>query len=89
VAIDASGNAWLTNAGNNTVTQISSSGATGTVFTGGNMSSPSSIAIDASSNIWIANQGNGSITQISSAGALSNYTGAGINAPTAIAINPK
>ena len=89
VAIDASGNAWLTNAGNNTVTQISSSGATGTVFSGGNMSSPSSIAIDASSNIWIANQGNGSITQISSAGALSNYTGAGINAPTAIAINPK
>jgi hypothetical protein len=89
VAIDVSGNAWLTNAGNNTVTELNPAGTSGRVFSGGNLSSPSSLAIDASSNIWIANQGNGSITQISNAGTLSNYTGAGINAPTAIAINPK
>jgi len=89
VAIDLSGNAWLTNAGNSTVTKISASGTTGTVFTGGNMSTPSSLAIDAGGNIWIGNSGNASITGISSTGVLTNYTGTLISAPTAIAINPK
>jgi streptogramin lyase len=89
VAIDIFGNAWLANAGNSTVTRISPSGATGTVFTGGNLSSPSGLAIDTNNNIWIANNGNSSVTQISSTGVLTNYTAAGITAPTAIAINPK
>jgi hypothetical protein len=89
VAIDLSGNAWLANAGDSTVTRISASGMTGTVFTGGNLSSPSSLAIDANSNVWVANSGNGSLTEINSAGVLANYTSAGIAGPTAIAINPK
>jgi streptogramin lyase len=89
IAIDISGNAWLANTGNNTVTEISSSGTTGTVFSGGNLSAPSSVAVDASSNVWVANQSNSTVTQISSSGNLTNYNGAGITAPTAIAINPK
>jgi hypothetical protein len=71
------------------VTKISATGAAGTVFTGGNMNSPSSLAIDASSNVWIANSGNSSITEISGAGVLTNYIGTGISSPTAVAINPK
>jgi hypothetical protein len=89
IAIDVNGNAWVANSGNNTVSELNPIGTMGTVFSGGNMSTPVSLAIDASSNIWIANSGNSSVTQISTAGVLSNYTGAGIAAPTAIAINPK
>jgi streptogramin lyase len=89
IAIDVNGNAWVANSGNSTVSELNPTGTTGTVFTGGSMSSPSSLAIDGSSNVWVANSGNASVTEISSAGALSNYTGAGITSPTAIAINPK
>ena len=89
IAIDANGNAWLANQGNSTVTMINAAGTAGAVYSGGNMSSPSSVAIDAVSNIWLGNQGNGTVTQISSSGNLTNYSGAGITAPTAIAINPK
>jgi streptogramin lyase len=88
VAIDLSGNAWLANAGNSTVTKINASGTTGMVFTGGNLSAPVSLAVDANSNVWVAN-GNSSVTQISASGVLTNDTGAGIGALTAIAINPR
>jgi hypothetical protein len=89
IAIDVSGNAWVANSGNSTVSKLNSTGTVGTVFTGGNMSMPVSLAIDANSNIWVANSGNSTVTEISSTGVLSNYAGAGIVAPTAIAINPK
>jgi hypothetical protein len=90
LAIDPSGNAWVAN-GNSTVTEIAANGLTGTPFSGGSMSSPSGVAIDASSNVWIANSGNSSVTEITpgTTPVYANYTGAGIAAPAAIAINPK
>jgi streptogramin lyase len=90
LAIDTSGNAWVAN-GNNTVTEIAAGGSPGTLFSGGSLSSPSGVAIDASSNVWVANSGNGSITEITPGPTptYANYTGSGIAAPTAIAINPK
>jgi hypothetical protein len=89
IAIDLSGNAWVANSGNNSMTELNSSGSFGTVFSGGGLNSPSSIAVDASNNIWITNNGNSSVTQISNTGTLTNFTGAGITTPTDIAINPK
>jgi DNA-binding beta-propeller fold protein YncE len=92
IAIDASGNAWVANSGNSTVSEISPNGATVTAFSGGSLSSPVGVAIDASSNVWVANSGGGgSVTEISpgTTAAYANYTGAGIAAPAAIAINPK
>jgi len=90
IAIDQSGNAWVAN-GNSTVTEISANGSTGTPFTGGSISTPGGIAIDAGNNVWIANTGNGSVTEITpgTTPVYANYTGVGIAAPTAIAINPK
>jgi streptogramin lyase len=90
VAIDQSGDAWIVN-GNNTVTEISANGSSATVFSGGGLSSPSGVAIDASSNVWVANSGNGSVTEITpgTTPIYANYNGAGITAPTAIAIDPK
>jgi streptogramin lyase len=90
LAIDTSGNAWVAN-GNSTVTEIAANGSTGTLFSGGSLSSPSGVAIDASNNVWVANSGNASVTEITpgTTPVYANYTGSGIAAPSAIAINPK
>jgi streptogramin lyase len=69
IAIDSSGNAWVTNSGSGTVTELSSSGITiGTypVYTAG--ASPQGIAIDKNGNIWIANSGSCSVTELNSSG---------------------
>jgi len=47
------------------------------------------VAIDALGSAWVSNAGNGSVTTITSGGVLTNYTGAGIASPAAIAIDPK
>jgi DNA-binding beta-propeller fold protein YncE len=91
IAIDTNGNAWVAN-GNSTVSEISASGATGTLFSGGGLNSPTGVAIDASGNVWIANSGGGgSVTEITPGATpvYANYAGAGIATPTAIAIDPK
>jgi hypothetical protein len=93
IAIDTNGNAWVANTGNSTVSEISGTSGTVTPFSGGGLSSPVSVAIDAGNNVWVANSGgSGSVTEITPGGTTpvyANYTGAGIAAPTAIAINPK
>jgi hypothetical protein len=92
IAIDTNGNAWVANTGNSTVSEISGTSGTVTPFSGGGLSSPSSIATDASNNVWITNSGGGgSVTEITPGATpvYANYTGAGIAAPTAVAIDPK
>jgi YVTN family beta-propeller protein len=62
IAIDASGNVWVSNFGSNTVTELSPAGTvlnTVTVGTG-----PQGIAIDPSGNVWVANSGSNTVTVI-------------------------
>jgi len=102
VAVDASGNAWVANAGN-TVTELSGgtgaflSGTSG--YTSGNLDAPDSIAIDTNGNAWIANCGApcsssanaSSVTLMTpSAGntvAASNFTGGALNGAYALAVD--
>lgn len=93
IAVDASGNLWLPNKGNNSVTELSPTGAplsSSTGYTG--LSTPSALAIDTAGNIWVANQGggtgSGSLTQLSSSGTVvATYSGGGLNAPSSIAVD--
>ncbi len=67
LALDAAGNAWISNAYISTVTELSNTGAalspfaTGTTkstaggFTGGGLLSPSQIAVDPYGNAWVLN----------------------------------
>ena len=67
IAIDASGNVWVTNNGSNTVTELSSTGSTiGTYSVG---SGPWGIAIDSSGNVWVANSDTNNVTELSSTGS--------------------
>jgi hypothetical protein len=99
IAIDASGDAWITNQGGNSVTELSSSGApvSGSPYTGGGLNNCAGIAVDRSGNVWVANDpagapvtGGNSITELSGSGSFvsgSPYTGGGLNGPYNVAID--
>jgi hypothetical protein len=94
VAIDGSGNAWITTQQNKVIELSSSgsilSGANG--YTGGNtLGYDSAIAIDRSGNAWLTNGNGNSVTELSSSGTVlsgaNGYTGGGLNLPFSIAID--
>jgi streptogramin lyase len=82
IAIDGSGNAWITNLGNSSVTEIAASGVSASNYkpSGSNFSSPTGIAIDTSGNAWVANRSGNSVTELTSSGGLvGNYAPSGSN----------
>lgn len=99
IAIDGSGNVWITNSGStpNTVTELSSLGAatSGSPYTAGGMNGLVGIAIDLSTpgNAWIANDltaTTGNVIELSSTGTLvspSPFTAGSLTAPAGIAID--
>ncbi|SNT34953.1 hypothetical protein SAMN05421770_10840 [Granulicella rosea] len=90
MAVDATGNIWLTNA-NNSVSEFAPTGAalsSSTGYTAGPLSGPSAIAIDTTGNAWVANATGNSLTRIAPLGAsATNFTGGGLNQPAGIAID--
>jgi len=89
IALDQTGNVWVTNGSGNSVTQLSNTGtaATGSPFTAGLISSPVAIAVDLSGNAWVANSG-ASITELNPTGSSGiNYTGNGLSTPSSIAVD--
>jgi hypothetical protein len=94
IAIDGSGNAWVTNNSANSITELSSSGSPispAAGYTGAGLSFPQGIAIDSLGNAWVANDGNGSVSELSNSGTpispSTGYTGGGLNQPQGIAID--
>jgi streptogramin lyase len=94
LAIDASGNVWVTNETGASITKMSGlgtvlSGTTG--FTGGGLLGPKGIAVDKSGNAWIANAGGSSIVELGPSGTVLSgtigFTGGGIDAPVALALD--
>jgi len=94
LAIDASGDVWVTNQGGASVTKMSSAGAVlsgASGFTGGGLLGPKGIAMDKTGDAWIANTGASSVVEISPTGSVlsgaSGFTGGSIDAPVALAID--
>jgi len=70
LAIDAAGNVWVANSGNNTLTEFDPNGEyIRTVAAGsGGLNAPAAIAIDGSGNLWVSNSGANSISEFNSSG---------------------
>ncbi len=78
IALDAQGNAWVSNYGSNTVSELTPAGALLNIYPVG--SGPRGIAIDPPGNVWVANSGTdaapgNTVTMINPAGGTTtNYT---------------
>jgi streptogramin lyase len=96
IALDASGNAWMTSSSVNgapdSVTELNSNGAILSGANGysiGNLTNPSGIAIDPTGNVWVS--GTGAVVKLSSNGTLlsgtNGFTGGGLTTPFGIALD--
>jgi hypothetical protein len=92
-AVDANGNIWIANAGNNSVSVLQQNGSplANSPFTGNGLSTPSAIAIDSTGNAWIANATGTSVSAFTPTGGQvsgSPFTGNGtISSPSSVAID--
>ncbi len=97
IAIDGTGNVWVTNTGNTTPSISEITGSTGvakspvtTGDTGGGLSVPNYIAADTSGNIWVSNSGANVISKFTGSTGVAvgtGYTAGGLDAPNGIAID--
>jgi streptogramin lyase len=95
LAVDGSGNIWVTNYTLNSISELSPAGAAmspSTGYTGGGLDLPFDIAIDLAGNAWVSDIVNpGRISEFSPSGtALSpstGYTGGGLEYPWGIAVD--
>jgi hypothetical protein len=88
--VDKSGNAWIADFGNASVTKISQVGAAA-AYLGGGLSSPYSVAIDGAGNVWTVDQNPFGVSELSSGGAVlggpGGYFNSTLNLPTSVAID--
>ncbi len=87
LAIDAAGNLYVADYGNNLIRKISTTGIVSTVAGSGNQGSinatgvlasfsqPTGVAVDANGNLYIADSGNNLIREISSSGVVTTLAG--------------
>lgn len=97
LAIDAGGNAWVTNESGNTVVAFSPTGSSVTATAPG-LIGPQAVAVDKNSNVWVANTAGNSVVELTAGSGFvpgttavkvaGNFTDGGITGPTALAVDP-
>lgn len=91
IAIDASGNAWVTNLSSTNLVAIAPTGALLSNATTLNLSGAQGVAVDRAGNVWVASTATDKVVKATvSAGAVtgsSTFTTGGLAAPRAIAMD--
>ena len=91
VAVDAQGNLYIADTGNNRIRKISPDGIIVTIAGNGTpaiLDAPTGIAVGASGNIFIADTGNNRIRVVDPSGSITTLVSAnGLNQPAGIAVN--
>ena len=83
MALDAAGNLYVSNQGNNTVSAVGPGGGAATLFATG-FSNPSGLAFDAAGNLYIANSNTNSVLEVGPGGGVATMFATGFSAPQGI-----
>jgi|GEM_PF-1451387 len=86
VAVDAAGNVFIADAGNNAVKKIPSGGGAPVSLAAG-FKAPSAVAVDAAGNLYIADAGHNAIKKIAVGGGAPVLIKAGFNNPSGVAVD--
>jgi sugar lactone lactonase YvrE len=84
VAVDASGDVFVADTGNNAIEEVLPNGTINTIGSGFN--APTGVAVDASGNVFVADTGNSLVKEVLPNGTI-NTIGSGFNAPTGVAVD--
>ena len=77
VAVDASGNVYVADTGNNQIRRIDAQGTITTVDTGGALNDPRGVAVDRAGNLYIADTGNRRVRRVSPGTPMTTIAGNG------------
>jgi len=86
VAIDAAGNMYVADEGNNAVKKIPVGGGA-PVGIGSGFSSPVGVAVDAKGNVYVADKGNNAVKKIQVGGGATVTMASGLSQPTGVAVD--
>ena len=86
VAVDAAGNVFVADRGNNAVKKIPVGGGS-PVTLGSGFNTPYGVAVDAAGNVYVADFGNNAVKEIPVGGGAIITLGAGFSLPTCVAVD--
>jgi hypothetical protein len=91
IAVDAAGNAWVTNETGTNLVQLTPTGALAANITSLGLTGAQAVALDRSGNVWVANTAGNSVVKATVSGGTvsssSSFTAGGIDAPVALALD--
>lgn len=91
IALDASGNAWITNESGTNLVEVNADGGLVDNATSLGLSGAEGVAVDRNGNVWVADTAGNNVVKAvvsgSSISSSSSYTSGGISGPAAIAID--
>jgi hypothetical protein len=84
LAVDAAGNVFVANTGDNQVDEVTPAGAISTFASG--FDDPAGLAFDSAGNLYVANAGTDTVSEVTPAGAMSTFA-SGLSVPVGLAFD--
>ena len=86
VAVDAGGNVFIADLGNNRVVEVPAGG--GPQFTvGSGLAGPFGVAVDGAGDVFIADSGNSRVVEVTPSGVQTTVPASGLNSPYGVAVD--